>query len=82
MRVIVRLPQLSMGMSDAEVVEWHVAVGETVAEGDDLVDVEGEKAVSTVVAPASGMVHRIDAEVGDVVEVRGALAVIETGSAG
>ena len=80
MRVVVRLPQLSMGMSDAEVVEWHVTVGQAVAEGDDLVDVEGEKAVSTVAAPASGTLTRVDAEVGDVVEVRSPLAVIETGS--
>ena len=79
MRVIVRLPQMSMGMSDAEVVEWHVAVGEAVTEGDDLVDVEGEKAVSTVPAPASGTLLRIDAGIGEVVEVRGALAVIDTG---
>ena len=80
MRVIVRLPQLSMGMSDAEVVEWHVEVGQAVAEGDDLVDVEGEKAVSTVSAPTSGTLYRIDAEIGDVVEVRAPLAVIDTGS--
>lgn len=72
----IRLPQLSMGMSDAEVVEWHAAEGAPVTEGADLVEIEAEKAREVLPAPASGTLVRIDAEPGAVVEVRGLLGVI------
>lgn len=76
METEVRLPQLSMGMSDAEVIEWYVAEGEPVAEGADLVEIEAEKAREVLPAPASGTLTRIEAGAGDVVEVRGLLGVI------
>ena len=71
-----RLPQLSMGMSDAEVIEWFAAEGDQVAEGADLVEVEAEKARAVLQAPVSGTLARIVAQPGDVVEVRGLLCVI------
>jgi pyruvate/2-oxoglutarate dehydrogenase complex dihydrolipoamide acyltransferase (E2) component len=78
MRFEVRLPQLSMGMSDAEIVEWYVEDGQPVAEGADLVEVEAEKAQVTIPAPKSGIVREHQAEAGDVVAVRDLLCLIET----
>ena len=78
MQTEVRLPQLSMGMSDAEVVEWYAAEGQPVSEGDDLVEVEAEKARTVLPAPAGGVLSRIEAQPGDVVDVRGLLGIITT----
>ncbi|MFG1924736.1 biotin/lipoyl-containing protein [Cryptosporangium sp. NPDC048952] len=77
MRHEVRLPQLSMGMSDAEIVDWYVEEGETVPEGADLVEVEAEKARSVVPAPVAGIVRELRGDAGDVIEVRDLLCVIE-----
>lgn len=76
METEIRLPQLSMGMSDAEVVEWYVAEGETVEEGADLVEIEAEKAREVLPAPVSGTLTKIVAAPGDIVDVRGLLGVI------
>lgn len=77
MLIEVRLPQLSMGMSDAEVLEWQVEVGDTVAAGQDLVEIEAEKAQVMVEAPSAGTIDEIAAEPGDTVVVRDLLCVIE-----
>lgn len=78
MRVEVRLPQLSMGMSDAEIVDWYVEDGETVAVGADLIEIEAEKATQIIPAPVSGVVREVNGDSGDVIEVRALLCVIET----
>ncbi|MFC7496980.1 MULTISPECIES: biotin/lipoyl-containing protein [unclassified Nocardioides] len=78
MRTEVRLPQLSMGMSDAEIIDWYVEEGGRVEEGADLVEIEAEKATQILPAPVSGVVRDITVHTGDVVEVRAPLCVIET----
>ena len=74
----VRLPQLSMGMSDAEIVDWYVEEGEEVAENADLVEIEAEKARQMITAPHAGVVRELKGDSGDVVGVRDVLCVIET----
>lgn len=80
MRIEVKLPQLSMGMSDAEVIEWMVAEGDTVSEGQEIVEVEAEKARTAVPSPAAGTVVEIVAQPEDTVEVQEVLCHLETGS--
>ncbi len=77
MRVEVRLPQLSMGMSDAEIIQWLVAVGDRVEADQDLVEIEAEKATVAVPSPSAGVVSAIEAQPGAVIEVRDLLCVIE-----
>ena len=77
MQVEVRLPQLSMGMSDAEVVQWFVALGDRVEADQDIVEIEAEKATVAVPAPSAGTIASIDASPGDVLAVRDLLCVIE-----
>lgn len=72
----VRLPQRGMGMSEAIIVEWHVAEGDYVDEGDILVEYESSKVTEEIFAPASGVVSRILYEIDDEVEVGEVLAVI------
>jgi pyruvate/2-oxoglutarate dehydrogenase complex dihydrolipoamide acyltransferase (E2) component len=73
----VRLPQLSMGMSDAEIIDWYVEEGEQVAEGADLVEIEAEKARQVITAPHGGVVRDLQGDCGDVIDVRELLCVIE-----
>lgn len=77
MTVEIRLPQLSMGMSDAEVIEWLVSEGDEVVEGTDLVEIEAEKAQIAVPSPRAGRIASIHAQPGDTVEVGGVLCSLE-----
>ncbi|NOX67831.1 MAG: 2-oxo acid dehydrogenase subunit E2 [Gammaproteobacteria bacterium] len=61
------LPDLGEGLPEAEIVEWHVAEGDTVSVDDPLVSVETAKAVVDVPAPQSGIVAKLHAAAGDVV---------------
>ncbi|AXB79671.1 biotin/lipoyl-containing protein [Novosphingobium sp. P6W] len=72
------LPQYGMGMQDGEIVRWLKEVGERVEEGENLVEVEAAKTTVEVPAPVSGTLLRILVDSGDTVDVRTAIAVIET----
>ncbi|WP_159978874.1 MULTISPECIES: biotin/lipoyl-containing protein [unclassified Novosphingobium] len=72
------LPQYGMGMQDGEIVRWLKQVGERVEEGENLVEVEAAKTTVEVPAPVSGILLRILVDSGDTVDVRAAIAVIET----
>ncbi len=61
------LPDLGEGLPEAEIVEWHVAEGDTVNVDDPLVSVETAKAVVEVPAPQSGTISKLYAAAGDVV---------------
>lgn len=61
------LPDLGEGLPEAEIIEWHVAEGDTVSVDDPLVSVETAKAVVDVPAPQSGIVSKLHAAAGDVV---------------
>ena len=78
MRIEVKLPQLSMGMSDADVIEWMVAEGDKVEEGQEIVEIEAEKARTAVPSPAAGVVVEIVAQPEDTVEVQEVLCHLET----
>lgn len=62
------LPDLGEGLPEAEIVTWHVAEGDTVRTDDLLVSVETAKAVVEVPSPQSGIIIRLYAKEGDVVE--------------
>jgi pyruvate/2-oxoglutarate dehydrogenase complex dihydrolipoamide acyltransferase (E2) component len=72
----IRLPQLGMTMKEATVVAWLKREGESVAQGEPLVQVETDKAVSEVEAPASGVLTRIVAPAGSVVPVGAVIATL------
>ncbi|MDH6484977.1 dihydrolipoamide acetyltransferase family protein [Streptomyces sp. SAI-127] len=59
-----RLPDLGEGLTDAEIVEWKVAVGDTVTIDQIVVEVETAKAAVEVPVPYAGMVLRLHAEAG------------------
>ncbi|QIO21153.1 2-oxo acid dehydrogenase subunit E2 [Haloarcula sp. JP-L23] len=71
------LPDLGEGVAEGEVLEWHVAVGDTVTEDQVLAEVETDKAAVDVPSPVDGVVRELHAEVGDVVQTGDVLISIE-----
>lgn len=70
------IPKLGNTVESCIIVEWKKAVGEAVAEGETLLDVETDKAVMEVVSPASGVVLAQFYGAGDLAPVLEAIAVI------
>ena len=73
----VLLPHSGMGMQDAEIVTWLKSIGDSVSEGDILVEVEAAKVTVEVPSPASGKLVDILAQEGETVEVRAIIARIQ-----
>ncbi len=71
------LPDLGEGLPDAEIVEWHVKVGDVVRLDEPLVSMETAKAVVEVPSPFSGKVLRLAGEAGDVILTGAGLVEIE-----
>ncbi|MFI7600285.1 dihydrolipoamide acetyltransferase family protein [Actinoplanes sp. NPDC049681] len=66
---VFRLPDLGEGLTEAEVVQWHVTAGDTVTVDQVVVEVETAKAVVEVPVPYAGTVSVLHAEAGSVVAV-------------
>ena len=70
---VFKLPDIGEGVVEGEVVQWHVSVGDKVAEDDALVDVMTDKATVTIPSPSDGTVAALHGGVGDMVAVGAAL---------
>jgi 2-oxoisovalerate dehydrogenase E2 component (dihydrolipoyl transacylase) len=73
-----KLPDIGEGIAEAEIVAWHVKVGDTVAEDQQLADMMTDKATVEMESPVAGKVIELAGEVGDQVPIGSVLAVIET----
>ncbi len=73
-----RLPDIGEGIAEAEIVAWHVAVGDMVAEDGRVADLMTDKATVEMESPVSGRIIAIAGEVGDVIAIGSPLVVIET----
>ena len=73
------LPDLGEGLQEAEIVAWHVAVGDHVVADQPLVSVETEKAVVEVPSPQAGRIARLLVKVGERVPVGAPLVEFESG---
>lgn len=69
-----KLPDLGEGLTEAEIVEWHVAANDEIKLNQLLVSVETDKAVVEVPSPVSGRVISLHGEPGDVIPVGDVLA--------
>jgi 2-oxoglutarate dehydrogenase E2 component (dihydrolipoamide succinyltransferase) len=72
-----KLPQLAAEMEYGTVLRWLKAEGESVAEGESLVEVEAEKVNHELEAPVSGRIETILAEEGDEIKVGATIAIID-----
>jgi len=81
-RFVFKLPDVGEGTAEAELVGWHVKVGDTVAEDQIVADVMTDKATVEITAPVSGTVVALHGEPGAMVPVRGPLVEFEVEGAG
>lgn len=74
--IAVTMPKWGIEMTEGTVNGWTAAIGEFVSKGQPLLDVETEKIVNTVEAPASGVLRRQLAQVGDIRPVGALIGVL------
>ena len=77
----IRVPQLPESVADATLVAWHKRPGDAIARDENLADLETDKVVLEVPAPANGVVREIKVQSGAVVKSGELLALIEEGGA-
>ena len=80
MTIEVRVPQLPESVADATLVSWHKKAGDAVARDENLVDLETDKVVLEVPAPAAGVLKEIRLADGTTVTSGEILAIIEEGA--
>jgi 2-oxoisovalerate dehydrogenase E2 component (dihydrolipoyl transacylase) len=81
-RFTFKLPDIGEGIAEAEIVAWHVKVGDTVVEDQQIADMMTDKATVEMESPVSGTVVELAGEVGDQVAIGAALVVIEVAGEG
>ena len=79
---IVKLPDVGEGVAEAEIVEWHVTVGQSVLEDQVLAAVMTDKATVEIPSPVAGTVVALGGEVGTVLAVGSELVRLEVAGAG
>ena len=81
MAIDIKAPQFPESVADGTVATWHKKVGDKVTRDEVIVDIETDKVVLEVVAPADGFLSQIIKAEGDTVLSQETLAVFETGTA-
>jgi pyruvate dehydrogenase E2 component (dihydrolipoamide acetyltransferase) len=72
----VTMPKWGLSMKTGKIVDWFVSEGDTIAKGDDVVDIETDKIAGTLESPVEGLLRRIIAEPGADLPVGAVLAVV------
>ena len=72
-----RLPDIGEGIAEAEIVTWHVKVGDRVEEDGKIADVMTDKATVEMESPVSGVVLEVAGAEGDMIAIGSPLVVIE-----
>src|SRR5688572_11717094 len=73
-----KLPDIGEGIAEAEIVAWHVKVGDKVEEDQQLADMMTDKATVEMESPVAGVVKKLAGEVGDQIAIGSVLVEIET----
>ncbi|QDP19885.1 dihydrolipoamide acetyltransferase family protein [Sphingomonas xanthus] len=76
-----KLPDIGEGIAEAEIVAWHVQVGDRVEEDQQLADMMTDKATVEMESPVAGVVKSLAGEVGDQIAIGSVLVEIETDGA-
>ena len=80
MTIEIKAPTFPESISEGTVAAWHVLTGESIARDELLVDIETDKVVIEVFAPANGRLTKVIKEEGDTVESEEIIAQFEVGS--
>jgi 2-oxoisovalerate dehydrogenase E2 component (dihydrolipoyl transacylase) len=81
-RFVFKLPDLGEGTAEAEIVAWHVKIGDVIAEDAPLVDMLTDKATVEMTSPVAGKLIEVAGVAGDMAAVGSAIAVFEVEGAG
>ncbi|MGP1283304.1 MAG: biotin/lipoyl-containing protein, partial [Parasphingopyxis sp.] len=73
-----KLPDIGEGIAEAEIVAWHVKVGDEIEEDQGIADMMTDKATVEMESPVSGTVVELNGEEGEMLAIGSVLAVIET----
>ncbi len=76
-RYVFKLPDVGEGTAEAEIVAWHVTVGDSVEEDQPLVDVMTDKATVEMTSPVAGVVIALHGEPGEMAAVGSPLVELE-----
>ncbi len=79
---IFKMPDIGEGVTEAEITQWHVKVGDKVEEDDPVCDAMTDKATVELTAPASGVVTSVGCAEGEIMAIGGDLIVFETAEGG
>ena len=71
------MPDIGEGIAEAEIVQWHKQVGDTVNEDEEFVDMMTDKATVPMESPVTGKILEIAGGEGDMVSIGSMLVVIE-----
>src|SRR6266567_4672888 len=82
MLVDIEMPAMGESVTEGTVLEWHVEEGDSVEEGQTVIEVSTDKVDAEVPAPASGTITKLLVEPDDVVKVGQPLAEMTAGAAG
>src|SRR5215217_8590741 len=77
-QIEVKVPQLSESVAEATLLAWHKRVGDTVARDENLIDIETDKVVLELPAPAAGVIVQIIQNDGATVVADQVIAIIDT----
>src|SRR3954464_8240628 len=75
----IEMPAMGESVTEGTVLEWHVAEGDSVEEGQTIVEVSTDKVDAEVPAPTSGVIATISAQPDETVQVGAVLATIKPG---
>ncbi|WP_329182458.1 dihydrolipoamide acetyltransferase family protein [Streptomyces sp. NBC_01477] len=75
-----RMPDVGEGLTEAEILKWYVAVGDTVTDGQVICEVETAKAAVELPIPYDGVVSEIRFDEGTTVDVGTAIIVVDAGA--
>lgn len=73
-----KLPDIGEGIAEAEIVAWHVKVGDEIEEDQGIADMMTDKATVEMESPVAGKVIELNGEEGEMLAIGSVLAVIET----
>ena len=80
-QIEVKVPQLSESVAEATLLSWHKKVGEAVARDENMIDIETDKVVLELPAPAAGVVVQVIKDDGATVVAGEVIAIIDTEAA-
>src|SRR5437870_3833724 len=76
-----KLPDIGEGVTEGEIVAWHIKQGDVIKEDDPMVEVMTDKATVMITSPRAGKIVETRGAIGSTIAVHGVLVVFDVGGA-